>query len=150
MAFENIHTKYQAKAKLPGPGELAEMIRDGLTVDEVADLFDAAPGTVQAALNNGGYRNDGTAHTQSSDEQPEVYALFRPLPWADRAVCAQTDPELFYPEKGGDAHTGRALCQSCPVAAECLDYALDNNEQFGIWGGLTAHDRRELRRAHSA
>ena len=46
--------------------------------------------------------------------------------------------------------TGDRICTSCEVKAECLDYALDNDERFGIWGGLSERERRRLRRARSA
>jgi WhiB family redox-sensing transcriptional regulator len=69
---------------------------------------------------------------------------FAPQPWADEALCAQTDPELFFPEKGGSVREAIATCRACPVAAECLDYALANNERFGVWGGLSEPARERL------
>jgi WhiB family redox-sensing transcriptional regulator len=67
--------------------------------------------------------------------------------WQERALCAQTDPEAFFPEKGGSTREAKKVCTDCEVKAECLDYALANDERFGIWGGLSERERRRLRRA---
>ncbi len=66
--------------------------------------------------------------------------------WQERALCAQTDPEAFFPEKGGSTREAKRICSGCEVKAECLDYALGHDERFGIWGGLSERERRRLRR----
>jgi len=68
------------------------------------------------------------------------------LTWQERALCAQTDPEAFFPEKGGSTREAKKVCVSCEVRAECLEYALENDERFGIWGGLSERERRKLKR----
>jgi WhiB family transcriptional regulator, redox-sensing transcriptional regulator len=68
------------------------------------------------------------------------------LSWQERALCAQTDPDSFFPEKGGSTREAKRVCASCEVRAECLGYALDNDERFGIWGGLSERERRRLKR----
>lgn len=67
-----------------------------------------------------------------------------PEPWKEDAVCAQTDPDAFFPEKGGSTKDAKRICQGCPVQAQCLQYALDNDERFGIWGGYSERERRRL------
>ncbi len=62
----------------------------------------------------------------------------------DDALCAQTDPEAFFPEKGGSPKEAKAMCARCQVADACLQDALDNDEEFGVWGGLTARERKNL------
>lgn len=69
-----------------------------------------------------------------------------PLAWQADALCAQTDPEAFFPEKGGSTREAKKVCGSCEVRSECLEYALQNDERFGIWGGLSERERRKLRR----
>jgi len=69
-----------------------------------------------------------------------------PLSWQADALCAQTDPESFFPEKGGSTREAKKICSSCDVRGECLEYALSNDERFGIWGGLSERERRKLRR----
>ena len=69
------------------------------------------------------------------------------LAWQADALCAQTDPEAFFPEKGGSTREAKRVCQSCTVKTECLEYALAHDERFGIWGGLSERERRKLKRA---
>jgi WhiB family redox-sensing transcriptional regulator len=73
------------------------------------------------------------------------------MDWRDEAACLGEDPELFFPV----GTTGRALdqieqaktvCKQCPVAQECLDWALDTNQDAGIWGGTSEEERRTIRR----
>nr|WP_165606921.1 WhiB family transcriptional regulator [Mycobacterium mantenii] len=66
--------------------------------------------------------------------------------WQDRALCAQTDPEAFFPEKGGSTREAKKICLGCEVRHECLEYALEHDERFGIWGGLSERERRRLKR----
>ncbi|MDQ7993801.1 MAG: WhiB family transcriptional regulator [Propionicimonas sp.] len=68
------------------------------------------------------------------------------LGWQERALCAQTDPEAFFPEKGGSTREAKKVCQSCEVRSDCLEYALGNDERFGIWGGLSERERRRLKK----
>lgn len=71
------------------------------------------------------------------------------ISWQADALCAQTDPEAFFPEKGGSTREAKRICEQCEVRAQCLEYALENDERFGIWGGLSERERRKLRRQSS-
>jgi WhiB family transcriptional regulator, redox-sensing transcriptional regulator len=66
--------------------------------------------------------------------------------WQERALCAQTDPEAFFPEKGGSTREAKRICARCEVKADCLEFALGKEERFGIWGGLSERERRALKR----
>lgn len=66
------------------------------------------------------------------------------LSWQDQALCAQTDPEAFFPEKGGSTAAAKRVCAACPVRAQCLEYALENREMHGIWGGVAERQRRNM------
>ena len=68
------------------------------------------------------------------------------LSWQERSLCAQTDPEAFFPEKGGSTREAKKVCVGCEVRAECLEYALARDERFGIWGGLSERERRKLKK----
>lgn len=68
------------------------------------------------------------------------------LDWQDQALCAEVDPEIFFPEKGGNPRIAKAVCRACHVRAECLNYALEHDERFGIYGGLSERERRRLKR----
>ena len=74
--------------------------------------------------------------------------------WRERAACREpgVDPELFFPvsELGPAAlqiTAALVVCARCPVAAQCLDWALRAGEPAGVWGGTTPGERRRLRRA---
>jgi len=74
----------------------------------------------------------------------------RPAHWSDRANCASTDPEIFFPEKGGTTRFAKKVCRSCDVRAECLEDALDRDERFGVRGGLSERERRSINRQRAA
>ena len=65
--------------------------------------------------------------------------------WRMDALCAQTDPELFFPEVGERAPAAKAICARCPSREPCLAWSLDNRERYGIWGGLSADERKRVR-----
>ena len=75
-----------------------------------------------------------------------------PQDWRDSAACAEVDPDLHFPEKGGSTKDAKRVCMGCEVRAECLEYALANPDlaQFGIWGGKSVQQRRDLRRQQEA
>jgi Transcription factor WhiB len=62
--------------------------------------------------------------------------------WTAGALCAQVDPELFFPEKGGSVKDALRVCARCEIRARCAAEALANAEHFGVWGGLTERKRR--------
>lgn len=66
--------------------------------------------------------------------------------WQRSANCLGVDPDLFFPERGGSTREAKEVCRGCIVREDCLQYALDNSEKFGIWGGLSERERRRLRR----
>lgn len=66
--------------------------------------------------------------------------------WQDYANCLGVDPDLFFPERGASTREAKEVCRGCVVRADCLEYALDNGEKFGIWGGMSERERRRLRR----
>lgn len=64
-----------------------------------------------------------------------------------RGACTPATQHLFFPPPGSDGHAAKAICATCPVAAECLDYALSADERHGVWGGLNEAERDKLRRS---
>lgn len=66
------------------------------------------------------------------------------LGWRDDALCAEVGIDLFFPEKGEPTKDAKAVCQLCPVRSECLQYALQNDERFGIWGGMSEQERHQI------
>ena len=72
-------------------------------------------------------------------------ALENEFPWQAFALCAETDPEAFFPEEGGSTREAKKICAACDTRVECLQYALDNDEHFGVWGGMSGRERRKLK-----
>ncbi|MDZ7674285.1 MAG: WhiB family transcriptional regulator [Acidimicrobiales bacterium] len=77
------------------------------------------------------------------DGQPEIQA------WQEYSNCLGVDPDLFFPERGASTKEAKAVCKGCVVREECLEYALQNGEKFGIWGGMSERERRRIRRARA-
>ena len=69
--------------------------------------------------------------------------------WQSRANCMGVDPDLFFPERGASTREAKEVCRGCVVKDDCLEYALDNGEKFGIWGGMSERERRRLRRSRA-
>jgi WhiB family redox-sensing transcriptional regulator len=63
--------------------------------------------------------------------------------WQTDAACVGTDPELFFPPSGSKGLDAKAVCQGCPVSAECLDYALADPHLVGVWGGTSDLQRKQ-------
>ena len=113
-----------------------------------------ASGRRRGAGHTGRAHRQGTpvGHKQGRevDEMRAELFLLEPdveeLGWQDRALCAQTDPEAFFPEKGGSTREAKKVCLTCEVRDDCLEYALMNDERFGIWGGLSERERRKLKK----
>ncbi|MFD3486316.1 WhiB family transcriptional regulator [Streptomyces sp. NPDC058665] len=72
------------------------------------------------------------------------------LAWQENALCAQTGPEFFFPAPGSSTREAKQLCGACEGRRECLEYALDNDERFGVWGGMSEKERERLRRSGPA
>lgn len=71
--------------------------------------------------------------------------IHRPT-WMADAECRGSNSAPFFPGRGEDISEARAICRRCDVQLECLAYAVNNEEKFGIWGGTSEHERRTLRR----
>jgi WhiB family redox-sensing transcriptional regulator len=118
-----------------------------------------APRLREAAVSRS-YRRHGGPVAGHNPRLFDFFAALRPLAvvnvagrnqgedlsWQDQALCAETDPEAFFPEKGGRTEEAKRVCGNCEVRAECLEYALKHDERFGVWGGMSERERRGLRR----
>lgn len=83
-------------------------------------------------------------------ELPRAYTdnagmlVLPPERWMQRAACATTDPDMFFPDPGGSTVAVKKVCAACPVREACLEYAIRTGQTDGVWGGLSA---RQIRRA---
>lgn len=79
------------------------------------------------------------------EEQVSIIAeVLMPPEWTRKALCAEVDPEIFFPETGQKTTVVKNICKACVVKVECLEYSLQNKERFGIWGGLSERERRKI------
>ena len=74
--------------------------------------------------------------------------------WRDSAACRSVEPDLFFPigTTGSALHhiaAAKNVCAKCPVTSECLEFALETNQDSGVWGGTSEEERRQLRRARA-
>ena len=91
---------------------------------------------------------DGLMHVarDRGDAHPLIDSILGDaLSWVTpQALCAQADPEEWHPDKGGSAATAKRLCLGCPLQTSCLEYAIENGERYGVWGGFSERERRDL------
>ena len=144
----------------PADPAAAEKLQHGSALEDQATAFLAAAeaeesdSTVTALSEAPSRRTDSNGTLQ--DDADSVWLglpalipaeeIEGELAWQVDALCAQTDPEAFFPEKGGSTRDAKKVCAACTVKQECLDYALGNDERFGIWGGLSERERRKLKK----
>jgi WhiB family redox-sensing transcriptional regulator len=74
------------------------------------------------------------------------------MSWRDQAACRTVEPDLFFPigtsgPARGQLAEAKSVCHGCPVASECLAWALETGQNSGVWGGMSEDERRQLRRA---
>lgn len=98
----------------------------------------------EAAAPNG-YAS-GTSRNEPADLDA-LFALFERPPWMADAACKEHAREIFYPVRGDDSRPAKQICARCLVRDECLAYAIEGNERFGVWGGTSERERRRLRRS---
>lgn len=70
--------------------------------------------------------------------------------WHEQANCAGTDGDQFFPEKGGSVREAKRICSRCNVRQQCLEWALANDERFGVYGGLSETERRAIKKKAAA
>ncbi len=83
-------------------------------------------------------------------ERRYEWTPYQPPEWFGDALCAEVDPALFFPKKGGSTRDAMGICGRCEVRETCLEYALDHGERHGIWGGKSERDRRKIERLREA
>ena len=83
--------------------------------------------------------------------QTSVMSYPQQYGWEARGACQHSDPELFFPVAAhGPAlrqlARAKEVCARCPVRVQCLEYALQSGQSFGVWGGASEEERRLMRR----
>jgi WhiB family transcriptional regulator, redox-sensing transcriptional regulator len=138
-------TRAERAGNLPGAAHRDESERGRIVMAEVSWLSDYVSASERSNDRIGGAaegfgQSQGIAGLLGIGQEGDAQS------WQEQALCAETDPEAFFPEKGGSTREAKKICTGCEVKAQCLEYALANDERFGIWGGLSERERRRLRR----
>jgi WhiB family redox-sensing transcriptional regulator len=118
--------------------------------------FDRAPGSSSEKLTDEEESMTGATGIQEQSRRvgrirSKMGARYDQESWRAEAECRHVDPEIFFPigltgQALVIAAEAKAVCARCPVRLACLQFALDANQQFGIWGGYDEEERRQLRR----
>ena len=66
--------------------------------------------------------------------------------WMAAGKCREVHPSTFFPSDGVGVEFARRICAECPVKAMCLEYALTNRIDHGVWGGASERERRRILR----
>ncbi len=111
--------------------------------DEDDELFNDPPNETAEVIDLRKFLIAGLA-ADAADDDAIAGRSPQDLDWQDDGLCKESDPEAFFPEKGGSTKQAKAVCKRCPITAKCLQYALDNDERHGIWGGTSEHQRRQI------
>jgi WhiB family transcriptional regulator, redox-sensing transcriptional regulator len=149
-AFATFEADYIApKTDLPAVAVLLDMIDQGLSRADIAAEYGRSTSALNMKINTAGYPGYKPGdRAKTAEPHVDVIRFIRP-DWTEDALCAQTDPEAFYPEKGGSTREAKRICMSCDVREPCLDAAIERDERFGIWGGLSERERRKIKRQRS-
>jgi WhiB family redox-sensing transcriptional regulator len=123
---------------LPHITQLVARVRDGEDLTAIAAEYRVPHSALVSRFSLYGYSPTGESLAV------RTVAAGRP-DWMLQGDCARTDPEAFFPEVGGSTRRAKDICRGCDVQEQCLNYALDNNERWGIWGGTSEKDRQQLR-----
>lgn len=139
----------QSKRELPPLSEIADRILAGESYQSIAIEYRLDKQGLANRLRTAGYRFD-TGEVERDAQLREMKEHLRSSllrwvePWMADAICAQTDPEAFFPEKGGSTADAKRVCALCPVRETCLEWALARGEYFGIFGGKSERERRKI------
>jgi WhiB family redox-sensing transcriptional regulator len=131
---------------VPDGEQLHAMHEAGVTLTQLAEDYGCSVSLIQFRIDGFLGRGRYSPKVDAYDGPRAPRWPFEIPEWMDRALCAQTDPEAFYPDpdKGGSTREAKSVCARCTVSAECLDHALNHDERHGIWGGLSDRERRRL------
>lgn len=132
---------------------IVQLVAEGVTYREICLQLDVSAQTVHYHAKRAMQARRSSkppAADRSAAEPPTPAAFMVPGPsWMEQAACIGVNPELFYPTKVDDSGPAKRVCRHCPVAAQCLEYALDIDDRWGIWGGTGSHIRARLRKARA-
>lgn len=136
------------KIPLPPAAELVEMLDRGITRAELAAEYGCTKTTISVRVTDSGIKEKRERDARRAEIRAAAAAAaaFQSPEWMDRAECREApDPDAFFPEEGPVSTEALEMCLRCPVRSECLEYAHDHLEQYGLWGGIGARRRQRIR-----
>ena len=113
--------------------------RAGTTIDDRRQAVTNSPSIPGRSLLN---RNTNISDILASLPTPPAWHIDTP--------CSQADADAWFPEKGESTDSAKRVCMGCDVRTTCLEWAIEHNERFGVWGGLSEHERRQLVKERTA
>lgn len=149
------HAQYvQRMRELPPTAELAAKLRAGQALKDVAKELGTESRGLANHLIAAGFMVTGESEKDYRRrllrERLASSLLRYAEPWMVEGICAQTDPESFFPEKGESTKAAKRVCMGCPVRGACLEFALQRNERFGVWGAKSERERRAIAKQRAA
>ena len=141
------YAKDGKRTALPPMTELAARCRDGEVLRDIAAELGVAYSTLTARFSAAGFAASGetTQQAQRRDLRERLAQPERPN-WMAQGSCLDHHPDDWYADSGYAMQRAKRICAGCPSLRECLDWALETNEQWGIFGGLTRQERVNLKR----
>ena len=135
------------RSVLPPIRDLAARCRDGADFRELAAELGVAYSTLMARFSAAGFATTGetTQQAQRRELRESRGGQDRPL-WMAAGACLDHHPDLWFADPGHAQAMAREICNGCPSRLECLDWAIDTNQQYGIFGGLGREERVNLKR----
>lgn len=137
----NIPLDYKQKTLDMAPNSKLHL-RTGGDLEELQETTIINNDTPKSAKTFHGFIVDKSITVSASPVEPDEN-------WLDYANCTGVDAKLFYPDRGESTREAKEVCRGCEVRHDCLEFALQNGEKFGIWGGLSERERRRIRRQRS-
>lgn len=141
-------------SSLPRIADIAARVRAGENLRAIAAELDVPYRLLSERFRIAGYTATGEPQREAQRHELKTHlaSVLRSYaePWMAEAICSQTDPDAFYPEKGCSSAEAKRVCQGCPVREICLEFALANHERWGIYGGKSERERRKIEQQRKA
>lgn len=149
-SHHDVSTRYTTVRKQASLTDMAQLLREGTNIADVAEAHGISANTLRCRLHNGGWSINGEPNT-AAHPAPAPAPNWRGMSWASSdlswqkdAACRGLGVDLFFPPQGDDGSAGKLVCRPCPVKAACGEWATVHDER-GIWGELNGRQRTRLR-----
>jgi hypothetical protein len=132
---------------LPPITELAARVRDGEDLRNIAEQYGVAYSSLTSRFSQAGYASTGEKVGDAQRRQLREAREPATPKWVRDGDCTRVDPEAWFPDVGGSPKAAKEICRGCPSKEPCLQWAMEHNERWGVWGATTYEERVKIRRA---